>query len=60
MNLVIENVDFGLLDKQRLALLRALMGGGCPDPGDEELLDGLLNMLDDWSDSHQEEIKGMS
>ena len=45
--LVIEDVDFGLLEKQRLELVKVVSGV----PFDMELIDGLLNMLDSWSDS---------
>lgn len=48
-----ENVDVKLLDRQRLALERVLcdtiVGRPCSEE-DSELVSGLQNMLDDWSD----------
>ena len=56
--IIIENVDVGLLERQRLALGEALArersGDGLFFPnGDVEYLKGLANMLDEWSDGEQ-------
>lgn len=54
--LIIDNVDLKLLEYQRLALVR-LLGKVYPAQedlktrGDIEICQGLLNMLDEWSDS---------
>lgn len=50
---VIHNVDVELLDRQRLALVRItddLENCRRPEPEDMELIAGLQNMLDAWSD----------
>ncbi len=47
--LIIHNIDKVLLEEQRLALSRTLFSQKV-DPDDDELLTGLLNMLDAWSD----------
>jgi len=55
--LVIENVDTEMLDKQRLRLVEALLNPDvCKAMGKkcEDALQGLLNMLDDWSDKRAE------
>jgi hypothetical protein len=53
--LVVGNVDLELLDEQRLALMRTVVAlGNDGVNGDRYLLDGLLNMLDAWSDERAE------
>jgi hypothetical protein len=56
-DLVIRNVDLELLERQRKILAETLMDPEIKrrlDPDDYENLGGLLNMLDDWSDSVQQ------
>lgn len=51
--LKIKNVDFRLLDKQRLCLsnvAHALEQSDFTSGEEDELLAGLLSMLDHWSD----------
>lgn len=49
--LMIEGVDLDMLERQRIALARTLViVGSSINKQDVELLDGLLNMLDSWSD----------
>jgi hypothetical protein len=51
--LIIEGIDFDLLDRQRLALTRvvdAANRGESAKPEDVELVEGIQNMLDHWSD----------
>ena len=51
--LKIKNVDFRLLDKQRLCLsnvAHALKQSDFTSGKEDELLAGLLSMLDHWSD----------
>jgi len=49
--LIIGNVDFNLLEKQRLALQEAVhLQNKTPVKAYTEL-EGLLNMLNEWSDS---------
>ena len=55
--IVIHNVDVELLEEQRLALVRVTSAVSTSPPGavdfeDVALLDGLQNMLDEWSDKH--------
>ena len=55
--LLIEDVDTELLDKQRLQLSAALFDPEVREALGEkraEALDGLLNMLDSWSDKRAE------
>lgn len=47
--LVIDNVDFELLERQRLALWRVINFEATVS--DEQLIQGLANMLDAWSDT---------
>lgn len=47
--LVIKNVDLDLLEQQRISLGRRMLGLTLTE-ADEENLQGLMNMLDDWSD----------
>ena len=48
--LFIRNVNLELLDQQRKALIRTTISREIADK-DSELIDGLLNMLDHWSDA---------
>ena len=52
--LKIKNVDFRLLDKQRLTLAKVLEGlrvySDFTTEKEHEHLEGLLSMLDHWSD----------
>lgn len=47
--LVIKDVDLDLLEQQRISLGRRMLGLTLTE-ADEENLQGLMNMLDDWSD----------
>jgi len=49
--LIIENVNFELLEKQRVALGATIYQPGLVNPEVASLIHGLLNMLDAWSDS---------
>lgn len=52
--LIIENVDLSMLEKQRMALVRALFvldDLTVLSSEDKELMNGLLHLLDHWSDS---------
>jgi len=52
--LVIENVDLDLLEKQRLILIDVVHNMKHNDfttEEEDEALEGLLNMLDRWSDN---------
>jgi len=60
--LIIQNVDFDLLELQRLALAEVLDAadpeGKAPNiakPEDIRLVDGILNMLDIWSGRRRRE-----
>jgi len=53
--LIVKNVDAGLLERQRAALGRVL-DAGYPQLEDIEQCQGLLNMLDAWSDNFFTEI----
>jgi len=58
--LTIEKVDLELLDKQRKVLNKFLfVGDSCEVLTDEEVeaLEGLANMLDEWSDQRYFENK---
>jgi hypothetical protein len=58
--LLIQNVDMELLDEQRLALMRTVVAlGNDGVNGDRYLLDGLLNMLDAWSDGRASASEGV-
>lgn len=51
---VFENVDIAILEYQRLALVRVAVDGmknATISGKDLAALDGLINMLDDWSDN---------
>jgi len=58
--LTIEGVDLNLLEIQRLALAQALavipLHAPVANRVDVHQLDGLLNMLDDWSDKRLERM----
>ena len=47
--LIIEKVDFDLLEQQR-ATLQKVVEDGTISQLDRERLRGLMNMLNDWSD----------
>ncbi len=51
---IITGVDVALLEEQR----KVLAGVDCKDMAQPQLdaLNGLLNMLDDWSDNNQDVI----
>ena len=51
--LIIEKVDLELLEKQRLDLIKL---SSRPDIKSDSL-DGVLSMLDAWSDKRAEEVK---
>ena len=56
--LIIDNVDFDLLEKQRKILNKAFYTGNVQQAKPLKALRGILNMLDSWSDNRFYEKDG--
>ncbi len=54
--LIIDNVDFDTLNIQRLILVSILNRDTPPTEQEREELNGLVNMLDSWSDQQYRKI----